>query len=460
MYLQMNRQSLIMAKGETGKHAFRLPTHVKKATSEICYHLAINIAVLALLCLSFVPASQAAEKLGLKEAVSTAIKGNPDLSALNARFDAFKNIPSQEASLPDPILSFNALNLPVDTFSLDQEAMTQMQVKLTQKVPFPGKLSLKETAAIKERDGLRYRIEELKQTIASRVAQEWWELFYLAKAISIVETNQKYLQEMVEVARSRYEVGKGLQPDVLLAQVELTNLFNLQAELRGRSEETSSRLARLMGMADHSIPDIDLSCKVSLPAPPDVSRLVKRAKAKRPLLMEKEKQVEAAQARLELARKGYMPDFTLGAAYGFRQDAPQGMERPDFASFMVAVNIPIWAGSKQSRRISQKDMELAEKRRLYQSAVEQMWQQISGAAAIYKSNYRQSALYRDAVIPQARQTLASMLAAYQVGKVDFLNVIRARLALLKYERRYWRSVTNAMKALARIRAASGTYEDI
>lgn len=400
----------------------------------------------------------AVDTLPLQKAVSSALENNPDLSALRARYDAYKNVPSQEGSLPDPVLSFNALNLPVDTFSLDQEAMTQMQVKLTQSIPFPGKLSLKKAAAVRDQEGLGFQIEELKQQISGRVEQAWWELFYLEKALGIVEKNKKYLQEMVDVARSRYEVGKGLQSDVLLAQVELTGLFNEEAGLRGRLGEMKARLARLMGRSDAGTFEIPLAEEVALPPPPSESALLKKAKATRPLLRAKKETIGAAEARLALARKGYLPDFALGAAYGFRQDSPEGRDRPDFASFMIAVNIPLWAGTKQSRRIDQKHLEVLEKKRIYRSSLEKMQQEISAALDVYKSSFRQARLYRDAVIPQARQTFAAMLSAYRVNKVDFLNVIRARLALIKYERLYWRSVADARKALAGLKAASGTYQ--
>ena len=408
-------------------------------------------------CCQAACAGGAARPIGLSEAVEIAMENNPEISALAARREALSNVPSQAGSLPDPVLSLGALNLPTDSFSLEQEPMTQVQVKLSQAIPFPGKLSLKKRSAQEEVRALGYRVQELRIRIASRVKAAWWEVFYLEKALEIVERNKKELQEMVKVARKRYEVGKGLQQDVLLAQVELADLFNMEAELQGRLRSQKAALIRLLGKRDMQDLTVPLSAEITVPPPPKIRKVLKEAEDSRPLIKAYREEIRAAEDRLALAKKGYLPDFNLGAAYGFRQGSnPQGKERPDFASFMVSMNIPLWARSKQSREISQKGLELSEKKELYRNALQLVREEIESARSDYEKSFRQASFFRSAVIPQARQTLSSMLSAYQVGRVDFLNVIRARLALLKYERRYWRALTGVKKAEARLEAATGT----
>ncbi len=84
--------------------------------------------------------------LTLDRAVEIALQNNPGLAGLRARADAMRTMPSQAGALPDPILSLNAMNLPTDTFDLDQEPMTQIQLALSQSFPFPGKRKLREEA--------------------------------------------------------------------------------------------------------------------------------------------------------------------------------------------------------------------------------------------------------------------------------------------------------------------------
>ena len=85
--------------------------------------------------------------LSVEDAVDLALMHNPRLAAMDAQATALGHLPPQAGALPDPIVSLNALNLPVDTFSLDQEPMTQMQLAVSQSLPFPGKRKLRRSAA-------------------------------------------------------------------------------------------------------------------------------------------------------------------------------------------------------------------------------------------------------------------------------------------------------------------------
>ncbi len=58
-------------------------------------------------------------------------------------WEASKTRISQQEALPDPTLGLNLMNLPVNSFALDQESMTGKQISLMQPFPFPGKLGLK-----------------------------------------------------------------------------------------------------------------------------------------------------------------------------------------------------------------------------------------------------------------------------------------------------------------------------
>ncbi len=60
-----------------------------------------------------------------------------------------------------------------------------------------------------------------------------------------------------------------------------------------------------------------------------------------------------------------------------------------------------------------------------------------------------------AIIPQAQQTVAAMLAAYQVNEVDFLNVINGQLALYNAQINYWEALSEAKRSLAALAAAVG-----
>jgi len=73
----------------------------------------------------------------------------------------------------------------------------------------------------------------------------------------------------------------------------------------------------------------------------------------------------------------------------------------------------------------------------------------------YVQAKQQTSLYKTGIIPQAIQTVSSMLAAYQVNKVDFLNLVRAQITLYNYETQYWKVLAEANQSQARLDAAIG-----
>jgi cobalt-zinc-cadmium efflux system outer membrane protein len=100
--------------------------------------------------------------LSAAEAVKTAVSENPGLAEMQARFRAMSEIPSQMGTLPDPVLSFGAMNFPTDSFDRDQEPMTQLQVGISQAFPFPGKLNLREEAAEFDAQAAFYTADEMR----------------------------------------------------------------------------------------------------------------------------------------------------------------------------------------------------------------------------------------------------------------------------------------------------------
>jgi len=124
-------------------------------------------------------------------------------------------------------------------------------------------------------------------------------------------------------------------------------------------------------------------------------------------------------------------------------------------SLQVGINVPLFADRKQKMAISQKNSELKQQQFAYQDS----WNQVQSEIANYMTQYHQArqqySLLDTGILPQARQTIASMLSGYQVNKVDFLNLVRAQITLYDYETQLWLSVKTAKTALADLEASVG-----
>ena len=105
--------------------------------------------------------------------------------------------------------------------------------------------------------------------------------------------------------------------------------------------------------------------------------------------------------------------------------------------------------------MNQRSSELQSERYALLDELNAVHAEISRANADYFQAREKYSLFETGIIPQARQTVQSMLAGYQVSEVDFLNLVGSQITLFNFETQYWHSLSAANQALARLHAAVG-----
>ena len=220
-------------------------------------------------------------------------------------------------------------------------------------------------------------------------------------------------------------------------------------------EDRAIRLSLLMGEPPDTTVALPRGRPAELKPLAPAESLYKLATATRPKLAQQRAAIHASESRLELARKEYYPDFTVGVRYGNRDEDELGQSRQDFLSIMLSVEVPLYAGSRQDRQVSQRERELARSQYALLDERNRVLSSIAAAANDYRRSTEKLELFDKGIIPQARQTVESMLAGYQVDEVDFLNLVRSQVTLLNYELQYWQSFTEANQSVARLVAAVG-----
>lgn len=394
--------------------------------------------------------------LSLEHATETALQENPSLASIQQRYEALLQIPSQAGSLPDPIISFGAMNFPNDGFSRTQEQTTQVKYGISQAFPFPGKLGLKREVAELVAQGANFSVDEARLRLTKDVRVIWWDIFYVDHALTTLRQNQDLFRELIEVATTKYETGAGLQQDVLLAQLELSRLLDQEIRLKAIRQTHADRLNVLL--ARSPVINITLPEMTTDPIKPidGITKLITAAKELRPFLKKKMIDIEAAQTRVALARRNYYPDFTVGLSYGDRiGNNPDLSSRDDLVSLNVGIKIPLYAKSKQAKVVGQRTSELNSQIFETRDVENEIFGMISTIVTQYDKAREEFSLYETGIVPQATQTVQSMQAGYQVNEVDFLNLIQSQITLLNYQLLYWNSYTEAKQALARLEAVVG-----
>jgi len=400
--------------------------------------------------------SQAAP-LDLAAAIEEAAARNPRLSAARSRWLAARERPAQMRSLPDPILTYTEMAEPIQT----RVGPLERSWSLTQKIPFPSKLSLAGSIADQHA-----RISELEYHIALRdvvadVKLAYAELLYLRKAIRIVEQNQGIAQQLAEKSAALYAqdpTGKADAVslfDVEKAQAQLAQLAydKITLEELARSEET-----RLNGLL-HRPPTAPIGALGELrhrPLRSSREALYNLALERRQELQSATRRIAAADESLRLAQLSQVPDFTLGVQHsviGAPKTAVAG-SGDDAVGLMLGMTLPLWAGKNRAAVIEAEQLRRAA-RYERQAAVDDLMPRISQAWFRLENAGRLVELYGSSLIPQAARAMEIAEQWRDTGRDTMARLLEAQSVWLNFQLAEQRALADYEQMVARLEQLVG-----
>jgi outer membrane protein, heavy metal efflux system len=403
-----------------------------------------------LIGLIIVPSIQAQEtnRIYLEQLIDEALKNNPEILAARERWRAAQARPSQVRTLPDPEISFSQRNIGSDYTTLGKEDMSQAGGSFVQKIPFPGKLALRGEVAEKEAEREEYALEAIRYNVRSRLKIAYYDLFFVYESIDTIEKDRDILEKFEKTAEARYAVGKGIQQDVLRAQVEITRLIDRFNVLSLKKESLDAIINALLNRPP--------AAPLGRPAEFTLSKLLylleelnQLALQRAPQLKERKRLIEQNQTSVTLAKKEYYPDFTISGGFFSRGDFR------DMWEVMVGISIPLYFRTKQDYGVKEAISSLDAAEQSHQATKQAILARIKEFHVSASTAQKQMELYWTGIIPQASLALESSIAAYEVGKVDFLTLLDNLISLLNDELRYYEEMVNFEKAVAQLEEITG-----
>lgn len=403
----------------------------------------------------FCTAVFAENTLDLDSLIAEAHANNPSISALRSRVEAARERIPQAGALMDPMLRFELSNVPLSDLDFVSTPMTGKQLMLSQRFPWWGKLAARERMASHEAGAIEANHDERVLVVTHMVRQAYHTLAFVDRATQITQQNQQLLSDFVRIAQSKYAVGRGLQQDVLRAQVSLSEIGDRLIVLRQQRGRLEAQLNTVLNRPPRT-PLRGIAAVEFTPFDVRPDTLQQMALASRPALRSIEHRRLRWEAAEELADRQRRPDIDVIAGYRQRDNMPMDpVQGSDFITLGLSINLPIYQDRKQDRQEAEA--------RAHQRAASADWevvaQQIGGTIQqllVDAEAHRDRAhLLRTAIIPQADQSLSSSLAGYQVDKVDFLTLLNAQVTLFNYEIAVYRHITEYEKVLADIEAVVG-----
>jgi outer membrane protein TolC len=372
----------------------------------------------------------AAEPVKLNDLIREALARNPEVLAGQKKYEAARQRPSQEKSLPDPMLSlgYSSNGGPLPGQGLGTEPTSNIGFMVTQEIPYPGKRQLRGNIAAKEADAEFQEYLAIQLNVRSRVAQAFHRLHHAYEVLGILSEGKELLSEVIRVSEARYSAGKAAQQDVLKAQTQLSILEARIAEKQQDRDTSQAEINSLLNRKPGTPLGVPADAEVK-PLGLTAEELLTKA-AVSPDLRRAQEMIQRNELAVNLARKDFHSDFTVSGGYFYMG----GM--PAMYQFRVDIPIQLHRGQKQRPALDERVHELSESRHDFEAANQNLQFRVREAYFAAQTAYRLMKLYEDTILPQSSLTIQSSLPAYETGGTDFLSVLTNVMTKIDSQERY------------------------
>jgi cobalt-zinc-cadmium efflux system outer membrane protein len=391
-------------------------------------------------------------RLSLDEITGVVLANNPAIKAAAEKWQAMKARVPQAAAWEDA--RAQASSRVARYVSVPPNAFTDQSFMLEQEVPISGKNLSRGRAATAE---ARATFEDFRRTqldVLTRARAAFRRLAAEYAQLEVNRRNVELLTQFAEISRQRYEVGNASQADVLTAQTDAAKLLEAQADIFRRISDAQSELNVLMNRPAQS--PLGQPAQISF-QPPRFSLPTSQVVAlnARPEVQRAQNRVETEKFRLELANRQRFPDPMVNVQAQRYNAAKEAVSEVDVG---VSIGLPFLNPAKYSAAIiearrnlqsAQHELEAARAETL--GLVRDQLKKIETAAHHYE-------LYRDKILPLARQTVQSNRAAYETSSANFLELITAQRVLQDVESTYVNHLSDYQVAVEELDAIVGIEE--
>ncbi|MDO8433390.1 MAG: TolC family protein [Candidatus Binatus sp.] len=383
--------------------------------------------------------------------VAEAMRQSPLVAAARSHWRALEKAPIQVSTLPDPEIALQHFTVgsPQPFSGYETSDFYYTGFGATQEIPGPGKLSLRAKQAHKDADYARAAFEAAQRSVAEKVRESCFNLFYLAKTSAVLRENRALLQRIERIVEEGYRVGGGIQQDVTKAQLHMTALLREIEMNRFQIDQQQAELKAILGreIDSHEIRIGDLKpSRFDLDAP----RIRSLVAAESPELRMAIAMSARSSDSLELARRDYWPDFSLGYMY---QKAGPGLR--DYYMLSVGAKVPLYFWRKQAPAVEQAALEKQAATDQVRAARLEADSGVERQIVAIRTADRIVALYRDGLIPQSTATRAAAFSAYSAGKVDFQTLLSAVIDVHSLTQEYYRAIADHETAIAKLKQIIG-----
>lgn len=385
----------------------------------------------------------------LSQLLAEAEANNPQISAADHSARAARQMAPQVTTLPDPKFTYQQLSVgsPKPFAGYTNSDFAYIGVGASQELPYPGKLQARGAVAERDADTKQAEVEVTKTSIADAVKADYLQLAYLQQTLGILRQNEAVLDRLIQDATAHYQVGQGMQQDVLQAQVNRTKIVKEITMHHQRMGQVQAHLKGLLSR-DQESPDIVTEDLIETPLKESTDELLSVVRQNNPQIQVDASSIQRQDAQLASAKREGKPDFEVGYMY-------QNTDRKyrDYYMFTFDVRFP------RKKRVDAGIAEATERRAESQQTLDaHLQQQLAEVKEGYvKATSDEELLkeYREGLIPQSDAAYRATLSAYASNREQFVHVLSYFTDLLNLKLEYAETLEDHEAALAHIETLTG-----
>jgi outer membrane protein TolC len=395
------------------------------------------------------PPDPPARELTLDEAERIAFEENPEIHMAVRRVAmAEAHVPAAGA-LDDPQFMYRGWQVPLK-HPWDYNAAQNM-LMVSQSLPGPGKRGLETGIAQTDVQSEKDSLEVTRLRVRVEVRKAFYDLLLAQDELQIHDQHVAIAHQAIEAARIKYTTGKVPQQDMLKAQLALTRLAEHMIRFDRDADVARAHLNTLLGR-DPTLP-ITLRGNFQVDQPlPSAQDLEKLALQSRPDLLGAQIAADKSRQEQSLAKKAYVPDFTVSAGYMLM---PSGSDPRNNYMIEGSVSLP-WLNHRKhdaeiaeaAAKVTDEDAELAAMRN-------EAFGQIEEALANARAAQRLAAIYHNSLRPQADATLHAAVIAYENNQTDFLDLLDSQMTVIDVDLSWRQALGDFSARIADLELAVG-----
>ncbi|MFU8877668.1 MAG: TolC family protein, partial [Wenzhouxiangellaceae bacterium] len=391
---------------------------------------------------AFAEDSPGPDELTLSEALAIARSlDDPMLERFMARAEALEDSAVAEAQLPDPMITAQVANVPVESFRFDRDGMTQaLRVGVRQEFPAGRTLAVRGQQRQAEAGIERRRRAQAMRDLELETHTAWLDLAWHLAAGRILIESRAAVAEQIESLSSRFATGRMHSQDMLRAELELSLIDDQLVEHQRGAEVARAALSRYIGRHAHR----PLPERAPALGTPAARAELERRLLEHPAVRVEHARIERADLGVELAEQAYKPRFALEGGYGVRDG------RSDLASIGVTLSLPLFTDKRQDRQRSAAVRQRGAAELELDTLLLEYRRRLEQDLAHFNRLTERVDLYAEALAERARQTAEAAVTTYASGQTDFAELIRAQLAELQIQLKRAELEFEAARAWARL----------